>query len=115
MDIIDDINKSTDKGTDIGKKYIATSYKYTKLKIFQLVTVSITTIVKLFFIGGLLSTGMIFLSFAAANYIGEFYNDITVGYLFVGLFFFIISLIIFAIRKFLEKKIIQNMSKIFFD
>jgi len=115
MDIIDDINKSTDKGTDLGKKYIATSYKYTKLKIFQLATVSISTIVKLFLIGSLLSVGMVFLSFAAAIYIGKYFNDIAIGYLFVGLFFLIMSLIIFAMRKLLEKKIIQSMSKIFFD
>lgn len=115
MNIIDDINKSTDRGTDIGKKYITTSYEYTKLKVFQLVTVSISTIVKLFFIGGLIAVGMVFLSFAAANFIGEYYNNIAIGYLFVGLFFLIISIFIYAMRKYIEKKIIQNMSKIFFD
>lgn len=115
MEVIKKLSNTTDKGADIGKKYITTSYQYTKLKIFQLVTMSISTIVKLFCIGGLVSFGLIFLSIAAANFLGEYYNNIALGYVLVGLFFLLISLIIFAMRRYLEKKIIQKMSKIFFE
>jgi len=115
MEVIDKINKTTNKGADLSKKYIETSLELGKLKIFQLVTVSISTIVKMFLIGGFISIGLIFLAFAFAIFLGNYLNNISLGYLIVGLFFFIISLIIFFLRKKIDKKIIRKMSKIFFE
>jgi len=115
MEVIKNINQTTDKGADVSKKYIATSYKYAKLKLFHLLAVSISTVVKLFCIGGIIFLGMIFLSIALANYLGQYFNNIALGYMSVGISFLVISFLIFLSRKFIEKKIIQNMSKIFFD
>lgn len=115
MEIIDKINNSTNKGTDTGKKYLEASYKYAKLKIFYFSALSITTVLKLFCIGGLVSIALIFLSFAAAIYIGDYFANLAIGYLVIGLFYLILSLIIYAKRKYLEKIILNKMSKIFIE
>lgn len=115
MEVIKKLNNTTGKGTGLSKKYITASYKYTKLKLFQLTTLSISTIVKLFCIGGLVSFGLIFLSISVAIFLGEYYNNTAFGYAVVGLFFLMISLVIFLMRKNLEKRVIQKMAKVFFD
>lgn len=113
MEVIKNIHQTTDKGVDASKKYISTSYQYTKLKVFQLVALSISNIVKLFCIGGVLFIGLIFLAIATANFVGEYYNNIALGYMLVGVFFLIISIITFTMKKYLEKKVIQSLSKFF--
>lgn len=115
MDVIDKISNSTDKGTDLSKKYITTSYEYNKLKIFQLITLSVSSIVKLLIIGGLVSFGLIFLAFAMAIGVGDYLNNEAYGYLSVGLLFFVMSVLFLFIRKYIDTKIIQKMSKVFFD
>lgn len=115
MEVIEKINSTTNKGADFSKKYIETSYQYGKLKIFQLVTVSISATVKMFLVGGFISIGLFFLAFASAVFLGNYLNNISLGYLIVGLFFLISAIFIFSLRKKIDKKIIQKMSEIFFD
>lgn len=115
MEVIEKINKTTNKGADFSKKYIEASYQHGKLKIFQLVAISISATVKMFLVGGLISIGLFFLAFASAIFLGNYFNNISLGYLIVGLFFLIGSILIFSLRKKIDKKIVQKMSDIFFD
>ncbi|WP_405608090.1 hypothetical protein [Polaribacter sp. Asnod1-A03] len=115
MDILDTINKTTNRGSESSKKYLETFYEHGKLKIFQLVTVSLSSIVKVFLIGWFIFIGLIFLAFASAIFLGNYLNNISLGYLIVALFFLIISLLIFSLRKRIDKKIIRKMSDMFFE
>jgi len=109
------LNNAADKGAESGKKYIESSYKHAKLKIFQQLTVSVGMVAKIVLIGGLISTGLIFLAVAAAIAIGHHLDNVMLGYLIVGGLFFVLALIIFALKKSIEKVIIVKISKKFFD
>lgn len=115
MNILESIKNTSEDGVDIGKKYLDASYEYSKLKTFQILTYSLSTLSKLFLIGSLLSAGLIFLSVAGAIALGDYLNNISLGYLCTGLFLIVIGFLIYLLRKLIDKKIITKMSKQFFD
>jgi hypothetical protein len=115
MSIFDNLKDSADKGTDASKQYISKTFEHTKLKAFQVTALTLSTIVKLFVIGSLAVLGFVFLSVSTAIALGEYLKNVALGYLIVGLFFVIISLLIYFFRKYFDKKVIQKVSKIFFD
>lgn len=115
MSIFDNFKDSADKGTDASKQFVTKTLEHTKLKAFQVTALTLSIIVKLFIIGSLAVLGFIFLAISSAIALGEYFNNIALGYLLVGLFFLIISLLIYFFRKYFDKKVITSVSKIFFD
>lgn len=115
MSILESIKNTSEDGVDIGKKYVDASYEYGKLKTFQIVTYSLSTLSKLFLIGTLFAAGLIFMAVAGAVALGNYLNNMALGYLSIGAFLMIIGVLIFLFRKFIDKKIITNMSAQFFD
>ncbi|PQJ71825.1 hypothetical protein [Polaribacter butkevichii] len=115
MSIFDNLQNSADKGTNIGKEYASKTLEHTKLKAFQVTALTISMIVKLFFIGSLAVLGFVFLAVSSAIALGDYLENIALGYLFVGLFFLVIAIIIYLFRKYFDKKVIYKISKIFFD
>jgi hypothetical protein len=115
MSILDNLKDSADKGTDASKQFVTKTFEHTKLKAFQVTALTLSVIVKLFIIGSLVVLGFIFLAVSSAIALGEYFENSAFGYLFVGLFFLIISLFLYFFRKYFDKKVIANVSKIFFD
>ena len=97
---------SSDSGTELIKQYVSKSLEYTKLKTFQLATMSISMIAKMMIVGSILSLGFVFMAISLAIFLGE---------LLVGVLMLFIALILFLLRKYFDKNIIVKMSKIFFD
>lgn len=114
MSLFGNISNSSEKGAEAGKEFVSKSFEYTKLKAFQLTTLSIGILTKLIIIGGLASLGFIFVAFSVAIALGRYFQNVALGYLAVGLIMLLISLLIYLIRKSFDKKIIRKMSKIFF-
>ena len=52
---------------------------------------------------------LFFLSISAALWIGQSYGDFSIGFLYVGLFYLILTIVIFIFRKMLFKVPIVNM------
>ncbi|WP_439130239.1 hypothetical protein [Polaribacter sp.] len=115
MDILKSLKDTSEDGFDIGKKYVDVSYKYSKLKVFQILTYSISSLTKLFLIGSLLSVGIIFMSIAGAIALGDYLNNTPLGYLLVGILLMIIGFFIYLLRKVIDKNIISKMSPQFFE
>lgn len=115
MNLFESLIGESEDGLDVGKKYITTSYKYTKLKTFQIFTYSISFIIKLLLIGSLILAGVIFLAIASAVAIGDYYRNPSLGYLIIGLLLFFISLLFFFFRNKIDKKIIRKIASLFFD
>lgn len=115
MSIINNISDIADKGTETSKEFVSKSYEYSKLKVFQLATMSLSMVVKLIFIGSFVFLGFVFLSFSAAIALGSYFHNTALGYLAVGLFMLVVSILIYLFRKSFDKKIIMKMSKTFFD
>ncbi|QNM85588.1 hypothetical protein H9W90_00245 [Polaribacter pectinis] len=115
MSIFENFSNSADKGTDASKEFVSKSYEYTKLKAFQLTTLSIAMFAKLLVIGGLVSLGFIFVAFSGAIALGEYLDNMALGYLCVGLCIIIFSLLLLAFRKSFDRKVVSKMSKKFFN
>jgi len=114
MSLYDSINKSSDSATDIGKKYIKDTISYARLKTFLLTTSSISTVTKLVLIGGLMSLGILFMSVALAIELGDYFESISIGLLLVGGIYILLGLLMFLVRKNIDKKIIKGLSVKFF-
>jgi len=115
MNILESLKSTSEDGFDISKKYVDVSYKYSKLKAFQIVTYAVSSLSKLFLIGTLLSAGLIFMSVAGAIALGDYLNNMSLGYLCIGLSLLLIGYVIYLTRKVIDKKIIKTMFPIFFD
>lgn len=109
------IHNATAEGKEAAKKYAESSYKYFRLKVFQQITVAVGLIVKLLVIGGLLSLALIFCAIAGALVLGEQLGNVAHGYLAMAGIFFVISLIIYLFRKAIDRKILKEISKKFFN
>ncbi|MHB0755213.1 hypothetical protein [Polaribacter sp. M15] len=114
MDILKSLKDTSEDGADIGKKYIEASYKYSKLKVFQILTHSISSLTKLFLIGSLLCVGVIFMSIAGAIALGDYLNNTSLGYLLVGFALMIFGFVVYLFRQLIDKKIIIKISQQFF-
>ncbi|AUC83862.1 hypothetical protein CW731_00530 [Polaribacter sp. ALD11] len=115
MSIFNNLSNSADNGTEATKQFVSKTYEHTKLKVFQLSALTFGMMAKLFVIGGLAFIGFIFLALSAAIALGDYLNNNALGYLSVGLFILIISLLFYLLRKSFDKKVISKMSKIFFN
>jgi hypothetical protein len=100
---------------DTSKRYIDTSYKYLKLKIFHLLTTNVAMLSKMLLIGGLFTIGTIFLSISGALAIGEYLGNMSLGFLIISLVFLLIGLIMYLLRSTINKAIVRNMSDKFFE
>ncbi|WP_405565003.1 hypothetical protein [Polaribacter sp. Asnod6-C07] len=116
MNIFDALKSNSEEGVDASKDYVNASFEYGKLKIFQILTYSLSAFAKLLLIGSLLCMGLIFMSVAGAIALGNYLGNIALGHLIVGLFLAFLGFIIYLLRKrFIDKKIISEMSNQFFD
>ncbi len=114
MNIFESINNNSTKSVEFGETYLKTSYKYYKLKIFEQMTLSVSLIMKMILIGGLLFVGFLFLVISSTIALGYFLDNMALGCLFVGSLFFILGFITYMFRHLISKKVIQIMSSKFF-
>jgi ABC-type siderophore export system fused ATPase/permease subunit len=115
MNIFESINESTTNVVKSGEDYIKYTHAYYKLKIFQLLSLSFSQIIKLALVGVFLFLGLIFLAIAAAIALGNLLGSISLGILIVGLTLILFGLIPYALRKRIDKTILNKFSKSFFD
>ena len=115
MSLGESIGEANSKASNVGEKYLKTSYKYYKLKIFQQLTISISIIFKAVAIGGLLLLGLSFLAIAMVFSIGKTLDSYTLGFVVVGLIFVFFSVIVFLLRKHINNLTVKKISKKFFN
>lgn len=115
MNLFESLINNSEEGMDLGKKYAITSYKYSKLKLFQILTYSISTIIKILFIGSLILSSIIFLAVAGAIAVGDYFKNPSLGYLIVGGSLFLLSLFFLFLRNRIDKKVISKIANLFFE
>ena len=115
MTIFESLNNTTDKAVDSAEKYLQTSRAYLRLKVFQQITLSLSLVVKMAIIGVFVMLAVIFTAVSAALAIGKALDNISLGYLIVGACFLLLALVIYYLRKHIERKLIAIMSEKYFD
>ncbi|WP_223034104.1 hypothetical protein [Hanstruepera marina] len=115
MKFFESINETSGKMTDAGEAYIKKSQEYFKLKVFQQISVSITFVIKALVIGSLLLIGLFFAAFALALAIGEWLDNLALGYLILGAVFILGCILVYYQRHLIERKVIKSLSSKFFN
>lgn len=115
MGIVEALDETSTKAVDLGAAYVDTTKKYYELKLFQQLALVSTQSCTLVLYGLCLFLGIIFLAIGAAVALNAHYDNPVVGYVTVGLCFFILMLLIYALRRKIEKRVINKLSDIYFD
>ena len=115
MSVFEDISNTTDKASNIGERYIRASHQYFRLKVFQQLTLSLSLVTKVLIVGGFLFAGLVFLSIAACIEIGKSVGSYSQGFLWVGLIYIVISILIYLLRAKFNSFIIKKVGLKFFN
>ena len=115
MGVLDSINDTNKKATEVGERFLTKSYEYYKLKTFQQLTISVSMIVKLIAVGCFILLGFTFLTIALAFMISDIADSYVIGFSVVGALFLLISLMVYLLRKHINVIIIKALSKPFFS
>jgi len=115
MSLGESLGQTNKKATEIGEKYLKTSYEYYKLKIFQQLTETIGMVFKAILIGGFLVIGLGFMALALALFIGEILDSNTQGFVIMGLIFLCLSFIAILFKKRVNDFVVTILSEKFFN
>jgi len=97
------------------KEYVGSNVEYFQLKSFKVLMKSITSLTKILLLGAIILVTILMLSFAASYSIGQALGNTYYGFLVVGLFFVIISFIVYLFRNKLDKPLLKKFSKFYFE
>lgn len=97
------------------KELIDSNLAYYKLWVFKVIVKSSSSLFKILLAGVLLVMVFVFFSIAAAIAIGYALDNLALGFLIMGGFYLLLSLLIYVFRDKIEKPIIAKMSEIFYN
>lgn len=115
MTVFESIQDSSNQAIDKGEEYLKKSHEYYKLKVFEQLTTSVSLVLKALLIGGLILIAFVFMAIAASIALGNVMDSYSGGFLIVGLFFIVFAIVIYVARKNINNKVIQSISKTFFE
>ena len=105
---IEDIREET-------KELIESNLAYYKLWVFKVITKSSVALLKILLIGILLVVVFVFFSVAAAIAIGYALDNFAYGFLIIGGFYLILSLVVYYLKDKIERPVIEKFSEIFYN
>lgn len=99
-----------------GQEYLEKQLEYYKLNLFKKIMKGTTAFVNFLIVGAILFNTVIFISLAGAWTMAGWLDNIPLAFIIMGgIYLFFLLMFIFVIRKFFERRIIKESSKIFFD
>lgn len=112
----DDRNENAESLKENVKGFIDSNVAYYKLWFFKVAMKSTTMLLKLLLIAIFAMLVLIFLSVAAAIAIGYVLDNFAYGFLIVGGFYVVLSVIVYNIKdKIVEGPILERFSEFFFN
>ncbi len=115
MAVFDSLNETSNKAVSVGETYLKKSEAYYKLKAFQLMSLSLSTLCKVALIGVFVFLAIMLLSVAAAIAIGNALENMAMGCLIVAGFYFLLAVIAYSLRKRIDNLLIKNLSIDYFS
>ena len=115
MSVLKSLHTNSEKAIEKGEEFIKNSEKYYKLKIFQVLTSSLSMIFNFAIIGIFILIAFIFLAVAMSAVIGNYLNNPFLGYILVALLFFAFGLIAYWLRNRIDNFVIKKLSEKYFD
>lgn len=111
----EDIKEQIDHVEDGVRSYVKNSLDFYRLQSFRSMMKGITMATKMLLIGGIGSIALLFLSLSAAFWFGNMLGSTAEGFLIVGGFYVLIGIIMFLLRSKIEKPLLKEFSKFYFD
>lgn|SRR5690606_28093797 len=106
---IEGLNKST-------QEFLEKNYEYYRLSLFKKLTKGTTSMITFMIMGTVLFGALLLLTFAIALFLGEWLDNLALGFLALGLFYILVAIIVYyGFRKTIERKVLVTASKDFFD
>lgn len=114
MAVFDALDQTTDKAISKSEEFIRNTEAYYELKLFQVLSISLSMVVKFTLIGALGLIALMLLAVALASGIGNTLENEVLGYVLTAVFFGLLGVLVYANRKRIENKIIKKLSQSFF-
>ncbi|WP_127023369.1 hypothetical protein [Flagellimonas beolgyonensis] len=97
------------------KSYVKHSIDFYRLKSFKSMMKGITMAAKTVLVGSMVILALLFLSMSLAFWMGSYFESITKGFLMVGLIYVLFGIVLFLIRKKLERPLLRRFSEFYFE
>lgn len=97
------------------KSYVKHSIDFYRLKSFKSMMKGITMAAKIFMVGSMVILALLFLSISLGYWFGSYFESIAQGFLLVGLMYVLLGIVLFLIRKKLERPVLKKFSEFYFD
>ena len=114
MNIFESLNETSNKAVDVGEQYFKKTQEYYKLKVFQVLSITMGILLKAFVIGSLLLLGFIFLIIAGTLSLGEYMGSNILACLVIAAALIVIGFVLFLLRSKLDNLVIKKLSKKYF-
>ena len=111
----DELKENIAEAEKHARSYFEYSAEYYKLKGFKFMMKGIISTSKSFMVLGIVSMAVLFFSLAAAFGIAELMDSSFYGFLFVGLFYVLIGIILYLLRHKIDKPLLEKFSEFYFD
>jgi len=111
----EEIKKNLSEVDDEVRSYVENSLAFYKLKSFKIFMKGVTTFSKILLLALIILPTIIILSIAAAFGLGDLLDNTFYGFLIVAGVFIIIVFIVFLLRNRLDKPLLKQFSKYYFD
>ena len=99
-----------------GQDYLDKQLEYYKLSLFKKIMKGATSMVKFLIIGAILFNTVIFISLAGAWQLAGWLDNIPLAFIIMGgIYIFFLLMFIFVINKYVERRMLKESSKIFFE
>ncbi|GAK98634.1 MULTISPECIES: phage holin family protein [Nonlabens] len=110
------ISENIQEFTTATQSFIESSINYHKLDLYKKVMSGVISSSHKLLLGFFLLISILFLSLAASIYIGDLLDNDALGYLIVGLFYFLLVILVALFMKpVIEKSLLRKTSQQFFN
>lgn len=115
MSILKSLDTTSEKAVEKTEAFLTYSKEYYKLKIFQILTSSLSLIFSFSIIGVFILIAFIFLAISTSQAISNYLKNELLGHVFVAFIFMAFAFVVYLLRHRIESLIIKNVSKKYFD
>lgn len=115
MSVFESLNETSNKAVDVGERFYRKSRAFYKLKIFQQLALTTGMFCKMVLVGSVAFLGLVSLIVALTIYLSQVLDSSILACLTVGLLMFVISAILYALRRKIDDFVVRKLSHKFFD
>lgn len=113
MTVFESLSETVDESAKSAKSYINSSESLIKLQLFKHIALIMTFLIKVIAIGGVLLLALTLFAVCCILLLGDWLGSMILACLIIGVLFLLISAIIYANRKLIDKKVLNSFSKKF--